>query len=171
MPERKKSIYATLFTANWEEIVSLCFITLIIFLILIYLAIFSGLLSGSSSGGLGFSLVFVSTSVLINGHRDFVWFSTSLCTQISTSAARMKKITILSVRSLRCPWLLSHLLNQTDSFSRLNKPIRELLKRSAKGQVFSIITRVTFHDSSSNELPLNFWIHIFYTYFTKLIGV
>ena len=45
----------------------------IIFLILIYLTGISGLLSGTSFGWpwvyLGFS---VSTSVLINGHKDFV---------------------------------------------------------------------------------------------------
>ena len=42
------------------------------YLVFIYLAGFSGLLSGTSLSGLGFILVSMSTSVFINGHKD--WF-------------------------------------------------------------------------------------------------
>ena len=40
---------------------------------------------GTSSGSLGFILVSVSTSVLINGHKDFVWFLMFLFIQFPTS--------------------------------------------------------------------------------------
>ena len=54
-----------------EEIIANFYILLILFLI-VYLAEISGLLSRtSSSSGLGFILVSVSTSVLINGHKYF----------------------------------------------------------------------------------------------------
>ena len=64
----------------------------------------------------------------------------------------------------RCPFvtapgLLS--LTLTDLFTWVNQPTRELLKTSARGQVLSIISRIIFYDSS-NELPVNFWINIFW---------
>ena len=70
-------------------------------------------------------------------------------------------LAILDVRSLQCKDC-SNLLNLTDLFLQLNQPIRKLLKRSAKGQILSIISLVILHDSFSNELPVNFWIHIFW---------
>ena len=51
------------------------------------------------------------------------------------------------------PWT-TLILCLTDLFSWLNQPIRKLLKRSASGQVLSIISLVIFHDSSSNKLPV-----------------
>ena len=52
---------------------------------------FSGLLFETSSGGLGFILVIVSTSVLINGHKDFVLFLMSLFILIPTSTAQPER--------------------------------------------------------------------------------
>ena len=56
---------------------------------------------------------------------------------------------------------LHSLLYLSDLFSRLNQPIWKQLKKSTRGQVLSIISLATFHDSS-NELPVNFWNQIFW---------
>ena len=51
----------------------ICCIYPITFLTLSYLGGISGLLSETSSGGLGFILVSLSTSVLINGHKELIF--------------------------------------------------------------------------------------------------
>ena len=66
------------------------------------------------------------------------------------------EIAILGICLFQHPGLLFQLYLM-DTFSQLTQAIRELLKRSARSQVLFI-----FHDSSCNELPINFWIHIFW---------
>ena len=114
-----------------------------LFLLFIYLARSSDLLFGTSSSHLGFILVSMSASILINGRKDFVGFSTSLFTQFPKSTYG---------------WRNSHI---NWPYFQLNQSIRVQLKRSARGQVLSIIFLVIFHDSS-HELPVKFWIHIFW---------
>ena len=68
------------------------------------------------------------------------------------------EISIFGICSFTAPVLLFF----TDSFSLLNQRIRELPKRSTSSPVLSIISLIILHHSSSNEWPLNSWIHIFW---------
>ena len=139
---------------------------LILFRILIYLAGLSGLFSVTSSSHLGCILIPVLSSVLRNGHKDFAWFSVFIH-PVSQANRTVGEIEILGIRCYDA-WTLSLSLSlslwpffQNDPFSRLNQPIRELLKNSARGQVLSIISLVIFHDSSSYKLSVKLWIHTF----------
>ena len=114
---------------------------------------------GTSSGGLGFILVSMSTSVLVNGRKDFDF--QRLYSSKFPRQHMAEEIDILGIRSFR-PLDNSIQLYLTDPFSQVNQPIGELLKGSARGQVLSIISLVIFHDSSSYEFPDDLWIHIFW---------
>ena len=71
------------------------------------------------------------------------------------------EIAILDVRSLRrrdSLWL-----TQPYWVVRTTEPTNQkTAKRSVRGQIMSMKSPIIFHDPSSNELPLNFWIHIFW---------
>ena len=133
-----------------------CCIYLILFLILIYL-------SGSSLVfSFGFLRIFMGLSwspypllFLLNWLLLCLIFNVFIHPKFHVNRTAGESA-ILAIRSLRFPGLLSHLLYLTDTFSWPNQPIREPLKKSAKGQSLSIIWLVIFHDSSSNELLVNF---------------
>ena len=145
--------------------------TLNLFLILIFLAVFSGLLSETSfSGGLRFFFVSVSACVLINRHKDLIRFSTSLFTQFPKSTVRLEK---QPFQASVCygSWNTSINSTLTEPFLCQNDSIRKLLKRSARGQIWTMISVVFSLTCHTNyQLTFEFIYFELYTSFTKLKG-